>query len=1032
MRKEILLILLAITLNVTGAFAQNNCLEFDGVDDYVTVPDDASFDFSSFTIEAWIYTETVSANKAIMGKSNFQWIPASTGFDLEIDGTQLYGSVWNATGSQFYLKAGTISLARWHHVAMTWTSGGSLTLFVDGINMGSQAATFSGTISNNGAFKIGVRPWLNDLSWNGKIDEVRIWNNLRTEDEIRRNMHRELPDPASETNLVAYYKLNSTSGTTATDSKGSNTGTLTNMSGNEWQTSPAMFGPKNCLDFDGVDDYIECGNDASLTEFDNFTMEAWVKLENSNNNQKILGKFRDWNNYYIMGVGSGRHYSQIEANGNIAEFASGSVPSNEWVHLAVTYAKGNGSANGSFCGYVNGEIVYERTDVADAAISVDNASYPFRIGLAPWDINSFKVDGQIDEVRIWSTARTASEIRENMMRTLNGNESGLAAYYTFDNTSGITLQDFSGNENDGALKNMDNADWESSLAFNTWLNTTSNNWSTPTNWSGGTVPNSSTSNVGIPDHYTDPNINNNIAANALVVCDDAELTFSSGENHTIHGSYFNIGTTNLEANTELTITGSLYVLEWSTVNIKPLAALTVDKNLDLDFLLGSGNLHIKSDATGSGSLIVKGTATGSVNTERYIEAATWGTWDDGWHFVSSPVANYDIATSNFVVETAVDYDFYAWSEPDNEWINFKTGDSPSFVEVNGSDDFELGHGYLVAYKAYSDKDFTGTINVSDVEITGLTITGTTANNRSWHLLGNPFNSALVWFSSWTTNGNISGTAKIWNRENKSYSTLSAGDPIPATNGFMVQASGGTGTLTIPKAQRVHRSTAFYKNSDYPIIKIKANNLDVPSAQESEFRFNPESTINWDQEFDSDFLPGYAPLFYSTIDDMPMALNSMPNLEETTAIPFTFIKNEGLNFSVEMYEHQNLELDVWLLDKELNKNQNLSENPIYTFTAFEQDNPDRFIVHFSPVGLAEIETISSPIQVYSNGKGINVINNNNLTGEITILNILGQQMDSFKLESNINQSHHADFPSGVYVVYVKTSAGQVYSEKVIVN
>ena len=447
-----------------------------------------------------------------------------------------------------------------------------------------------------------------------------------------------------------------------------------------------------------------------------------------------------------------------------------------------------------------------------------------------------------------------------------------------------------------------------------------------------------------------------------------------------------------------------------------------------------GSLTIQSDATGTGSLIVQGTATGSVNTERYIEAATWGTWDDGWHFVSSPVADLDIATSNFVVATATDYDFYAWSEPDNKWINFKQGDTPSFIDVNGSDDFELGHGYLVAYKNTDTKLFTGNINVEDVTVSGITNTGGTTNYHSWHLLGNPFNSALTWDDEWTTT-NIGGNIQIWNETGRSYTIIAAdpGGAIPATNGFMVQGlDASTGSVTIPESKRDHSTQPFFKSAGFPIIKLKAINLDNPSFQESQLLFNPESSIGYEAEYDCSFLPGYAPLFYSEIDDMPMALNSMPNLEETTAIPFTFTKNEGLNFSIEMYEQQNLELDVWLLDKQQNKSQNLSENPVYTFTAFENDNPNRFVVHFSPVGLPETETISSPIQVYSNGKGINVINNNNLTGEITILNILGQQMDSFKLESNINQSHHADFPSGVYVVYIKTSDGQVYSEKVIVN
>ncbi len=221
--------------------------------------------------------------------------------------------------------------------------------------------------------------------------------------------------------------------------------------------------PGYTLDFDGENDYVECGNDESLTEFNDFTMEAWIWLENSGNNQKILGKFKDWDNYYIMGVGSGVQYSQISANGESIDFSAGNVPSQQWTHLAVTFSKGNGGNNGAFYGYVNGEIVYSKTDVTDNALSVSSGSFPFRIGTAPWDITAFLVDGKIDEVRIWNVARTESQIREDLYNTLSGSETGLKAYWQFNEISGSStaLEHLSGN--DGTLQNMNVNDvWVSS------------------------------------------------------------------------------------------------------------------------------------------------------------------------------------------------------------------------------------------------------------------------------------------------------------------------------------------------------------------------------------------------------------------------------------------------------------------------------------------------------------------------------------------------------------------------------------------
>ena len=62
----------------------------------------------------------------------------------------------------------------------------------------------------------------------GNLDEVRIWNTVRTQAEIQANMNTELT--GSEINLVAYYNFNAGQGTSLPDlTTNNNSGTLTNM-----------------------------------------------------------------------------------------------------------------------------------------------------------------------------------------------------------------------------------------------------------------------------------------------------------------------------------------------------------------------------------------------------------------------------------------------------------------------------------------------------------------------------------------------------------------------------------------------------------------------------------------------------------------------------------------------------------------------------------------------------------------------------------------------------------------------------------
>ncbi|HHE38908.1 MAG TPA: choice-of-anchor D domain-containing protein, partial [Candidatus Cloacimonetes bacterium] len=81
--------------------------------------------------------------------------------------------------------------------------------------------------------------------FNGIIDEMRVWNVVRSETELRENMH--IPLVGTETGLVSYWQFNEGTGTTATDIISGNDGTMHNMDEDDWIDSTIPFG-------DGVSD----------------------------------------------------------------------------------------------------------------------------------------------------------------------------------------------------------------------------------------------------------------------------------------------------------------------------------------------------------------------------------------------------------------------------------------------------------------------------------------------------------------------------------------------------------------------------------------------------------------------------------------------------------------------------------------------------------------------------------------------------------------------------------------------------------
>jgi hypothetical protein len=128
-----------------------------------------------------------------------------------------------------------LDIGKWEHVSWTYESN-LVTVYVNGESLGT---TFSRGPLANGAILywniIGKSP---SHSLHGEIDEVRIWNDVRTLTEIKDNMFKELN--GNENGLVAYYKMTEGSGTTVTDnSSNSNNGTI---SGASWVTSNAPIG----------------------------------------------------------------------------------------------------------------------------------------------------------------------------------------------------------------------------------------------------------------------------------------------------------------------------------------------------------------------------------------------------------------------------------------------------------------------------------------------------------------------------------------------------------------------------------------------------------------------------------------------------------------------------------------------------------------------------------------------------------------------------------------------------------------------
>ena len=193
-------------------------------------------------------------------------------------------------------------------------------------------------------------------------------------------------------------------------------------------------GYNNSLSLDGTNDFVEIPDNNALDLSSAFTIEAWVFPTESGatRGQMIIGKVDDTQN----GNSADMAYSlRFGTNGFRAEIGNGTVYAvkesgiqnvklNQWQHVSLVF---DGSA-GSLNLYLDGVVQGSATTTGFSAVK--NSYSSLKLGAYSTTFGQY-FKGTLDDVRIWNTARTAQEIIDNMSATLNGNETGLTAHYTF-------------------------------------------------------------------------------------------------------------------------------------------------------------------------------------------------------------------------------------------------------------------------------------------------------------------------------------------------------------------------------------------------------------------------------------------------------------------------------------------------------------------------------------------------------------------------------------------------------------------------
>lgn len=195
--------------------------------------------------------------------------------------------------------------------------------------------------------------------------------------------------------LVAHWKFDEGEGSIAYDSAGSNDGTIY---GATWGYGVL----DGALKFDGVGDYVDCGDNDSLDVNDELTISAWMKRPDFSTPGTIAGKTNG--NSVTAGYALFSHIEGLEfifySQGWKRTTPRVAVTANQWHHVAGTF-----NGNTAYL-YVDGE---QGASIAYNGAITAAAGYPVLIGY--WrSQNTVYFNGQIDDVRIYDRALSAAEI----------------------------------------------------------------------------------------------------------------------------------------------------------------------------------------------------------------------------------------------------------------------------------------------------------------------------------------------------------------------------------------------------------------------------------------------------------------------------------------------------------------------------------------------------------------------------------------------------------------------------------------------
>ena len=338
-----------------------------------------------------------------------------TGFDVTISGAALQiGRNCGSPPGAFYNAYTFPEANRWYHVVAVY-DGTNINAYVDGVSYTGGAVTYD----NSSTYCIGSYNCGDEL-FNGKIDEVYLWNRALSAAEIialytssnnqKINSSKNSRLPSGLVGLWSFNGGDISNGVALDRSGSGNNGNLFNIATSTFYDAGKVGQGFN---FDGSNDYVSVGSLSSYSFVQNtgvFSATAWIKLATTAGQQAIFGssETRSAKGFVLFYTGNQLLHQAYNGDGVTYVFvgtsAASSLSDTNWHHVAWT---GDGS---NVRVYIDGVVSGSLAGVGN--LSSGDSTRTVLVGASNAASPSNLFSGIIDEVRIYNRALTAAEIKQ--------------------------------------------------------------------------------------------------------------------------------------------------------------------------------------------------------------------------------------------------------------------------------------------------------------------------------------------------------------------------------------------------------------------------------------------------------------------------------------------------------------------------------------------------------------------------------------------------------------------------------------------